>query len=76
MTSIKLHAKADADGMVHLDLPIAQPNAELDVEILIMPKYSPALRKTFYSWDMPFFEHVLGDRIARRQRAELAGKSK
>jgi hypothetical protein len=67
MEIIKLHAKADARGVVHLDVPVSEPNSEFDFEIAVQASHAPVRRERPYAWDAPFFERVLGDRVHRRR---------
>jgi hypothetical protein len=71
MNTIKLHARADADGIVHLDVPVAEPNTEVDLEIAVRPARVTLHRQPPYSWDVPFFERVLGDRVHRRRMIDM-----
>lgn len=69
----KIRARADADGVVHLDLPAALPNDEVEIEIRVKPVAAHVARpRTTYAWDRCFFESVLGDRVPRRRRASAA----
>jgi hypothetical protein len=71
MDTIKIHAKADAYGVVHLDVPVSEPNSEFDIEIALNPSHTPVRRERPYAWDAPFFERVLGDRVHRRRARDL-----
>jgi hypothetical protein len=65
----KIRARADAEGVVHLDLPALQPNGEVEVEIRMSPVLVQARNaRTTHSWDRGFFEGFLGDRVHRRPR--------
>ena len=35
MKTIRLHTTADQNGVIHLHLESAQPNAEVDVEVVV-----------------------------------------
>ena len=76
----KIRARADAEGIVHLDLSAAPPNGEVEVEIRMRPVLAhPPAPQTAYSWDRGFFESVLGDRVPRKRRetpAQRPGSSK
>ena len=66
----KIRARADDDGVVHLDLPAALPNGEVEVEIRMRPVLSGAASlRTTHPWDRRFFEGFLGDRAPRKRRA-------
>jgi len=38
MTSIVLHTKSGADGKLHLEVPVGQPDTEFEVEVKAWPK--------------------------------------
>jgi hypothetical protein len=72
----KIRARADDDGVVHLDLPAALPNGEVEVEIRMRPVLSGAASvRTTHPWDRRFFEGFLGDRAPRKRRAAPAMRS-
>jgi hypothetical protein len=37
MSNIVLHSKSGADSKLHLEVPVGQPNAEFEVELVIRP---------------------------------------
>jgi len=68
----KIRARADAEGVVHLDLPAVQPNGEVEVEIRMRPVLAQARNtRTTHSWDRCFFEGFLGDRVHGKPRGVL-----
>ena len=35
MTTLQIHAKADAQGIAHIDIPLGGPNSEADIAITV-----------------------------------------
>jgi len=65
----KIRARADTEGVVHLDLPAVQPNGEVEVEIRMRPVLAQAKNtRATHSWDRCFFEGFLGDRVHPKPR--------
>ena len=40
MSNIVLHSRSGQDGVLHLEVPVGQPNADFEVEVVIRPKLS------------------------------------
>lgn len=69
MKSIRLHTTADQNGVIHLHLPSMQPNAEVDVEVVVRETGPARQHDPGANWDRQFFATILGDRVySRRQR--------
>jgi hypothetical protein len=71
----KILARADSDGIVHLDLPAALPHGEVEVEIRMRPAPERAAgARAPHSWDRRFFEGFLGDPAPRKKRGVSSPK--
>lgn len=66
MKTIRVHTTADQNGMIHLHLPSAQPNAEVDVEVAITETGPARPRDPGAVYDKRFFATILGDRVYSR----------
>ena len=64
METIKIHAKADAYGVLHLDVPVSEPNSEFDIEIAVNPSHTPIRRERPYAWDCIVSDPSLQVRLA------------
>ena len=51
MTNIVLHSRSGQDGVLHLEVPVGQPNTEFEVEVVVRPK--PLAQA---SWPPGYFE--------------------
>lgn len=38
MSSIVLQSRSGRDGMLHLDVPVGQPDTEFEVEVVVRPR--------------------------------------
>jgi hypothetical protein len=63
---MKLHTKADNYGVVHLQLPVAPPNSEVDLELVVTRAEPPSQPPSLSLCDRRLFALVLGDRIYSR----------
>ncbi len=68
MKPIRLHTTADQNGMIHLHLPSAHPNAEVDVEVVVKESDTARPRDPGAVYDRQFFATILGDRVYRSPR--------
>lgn len=68
MKTIRLHTTADQNGMIHLHLPSTQPNAEVDVEVVVKESDTARPRDPGAVYDRQFFATILGDRVYRSSR--------
>ncbi|HXE14936.1 MAG TPA: hypothetical protein VN633_22615 [Bryobacteraceae bacterium] len=72
MKVMKLHTKADSYGVVHLQLPVAPPNSEVDLELVVTRAEPPAQTPSLSLCDRRLFAFVLGDRVySRRQPVSI-----
>lgn len=67
MKVMKLHTKADNFGIVHLQLPVAPPNSEVDLELVVTRAEPPGQVPSLSLCDRRLFAFVLGDRIYSRR---------
>ena len=76
MKTIRLHTTADENGVIHLHLESAQPNAEVDVEVVVKESGPARPQDPGTTWDKQFFATILGDRVSRssRQRPRTSTK--
>jgi hypothetical protein len=63
---MKLHTKADRFGVVHLQVPVAPPNSEVDLELVVKRAEPPTQAPTLSLCDRRLFAFVLGDRVYSR----------
>jgi len=76
MKTIRLHTTADQNGMIHLHLPSAQPNAEVDVEVVVKESDPARPQDPGATWDRQFFATILGDRVSRSSRQRPRSSTK
>lgn len=48
MSSIVFHTRSGPDSKVHLDVPVAAPNSEFEVEVVVRPKPGAPMLPTGY----------------------------
>jgi hypothetical protein len=63
--------------MIHLHLPSAQPNSEVDVEVVVKESDMARPRDPGAIYDRQFFATILGDRVrsrSSRQRGATKGR--
>ena len=61
MQTITIRSRADADGLVHLDVPSDYANTELDVTVTVCPVTIASTQNgASANWPAGFFETVLG----------------
>jgi hypothetical protein len=68
MSTTRVHAKTDADGVVHLHVPLAQPNAEVELDIVVTHVEPIRADVPATACDRQFFATILGDRTYSRRR--------
>lgn len=68
MSTKRVHARTDAQGVVHLDLPLAQPNAEVELEVVVTHVEPIKADVPVAACDRQFFASILGDRAYSRRR--------
>jgi hypothetical protein len=76
MKTIRLHTTADQNGMIHLHLPSAQPNSEVDVEVIVRETDTARPPDPGAIYDRQFFATILGDRVRSRSRQRAVTKSR
>ena len=62
MQTLRTLAKADADGVLHLDIRAGAPDAEYEVVVVLQPKSAEPRPKTpeELGWPPRFFEETAG----------------
>jgi hypothetical protein len=68
MKTTRLRARADAGGVVHLHLPIAHPNAEVELEVAITRVEGMTESGPSNLCDRRIFASLLGDRSYSRRK--------
>jgi hypothetical protein len=57
-----VHKKADADGVLHIDIPVGTPDAEYELVVVVRPKLVMAagrpLTKEDREWPPGYFEEM------------------
>jgi hypothetical protein len=62
MHTVMLNSRADAEGFLHLKVPVALPNAEIKVTIILQPILPVSADQTpeELGWSPGFFEETFG----------------
>lgn len=69
MTSIVLHSRSGRDGILHLDVPVGQPDTEFEVEVVVRPK--PPAGKAWPPGYFDLFGSIDDDTFVRPPQGEL-----
>ena len=61
MQTLTIRSRADADGLVHLDIPSDYANTELDVTVTVRPvPIASTQNGAGVNWPAAFFETIVG----------------
>jgi hypothetical protein len=72
VSTTRIHAIADANGVVHLRLPFVQPNAEVDLDVSVARVEPVRAHVPTTATDQKLFGSLLGDRVYLRRRSQAA----
>lgn len=60
MQTIHVLEKTGKDGVLHLNIPLGQPEAEFDVVLHLQPKHAPTGTPEERGWPPGYFENTFG----------------
>lgn len=62
MHTVKLNSRADGEGCLHLKVPVALPNTEIQVTLILQPILPASAKPTpeELGWSPGFFEETFG----------------
>ena len=71
MRTVTVHGKTGADGVLHLDIPVGEKNADFEVLVVVQPTVLTASKQTpeERGWPPGFFEQTAGKWQGELQRA-------
>jgi hypothetical protein len=74
METIKLRSRTDQNGILHLDIPVAILDTELEVTVTLSPITPPQVGEANLGWSEGFFERTagkwLGEPLVRGDQGE------
>ena len=75
MQTVHISEKSGKDGVLHLNIPVGQPDAEFDAVIVLQPKSAAPTTPEEGGWPPGYFENTFGsiddETFVRQPQGEL-----